>query len=630
MTLKTKTLVMFLVLMVLFAVAQALVHRFVILPGFLELETIQADKNVHRAEQIINRELFHLSALTHDWSAWDDTYDFMVTRSDTFAKVNLLPDDTFEMNHLHLMIFVDTEGRVIWSKMIDPETRVPRDWAGALGPEFLSSWTVFDQNGSDTPLDKLERTGMVQTPLGPLMTSIRPVLTSTNTGPPRGMLVMGRFLTPTEVLNMIRQTEVHFKIIGMDEAMAELQEPDGRLLIEGQTRMVVDRSDRRTLLAYRVFKDISGSPAFIIKTIMTRTILAKGLETLRFSMLSILAAGTLLILLSLVALHGAVLGPLATLARHVRAIEESGDLGHRMALDRADEIGSLARQFDAMLEKLADMRLELLDRSYHSGLASMTSDVLHQGRNILMPLSQSLDRIRGLCKALPADRISMAIGELEQGADDPERQAHLYRFLSLSAGELLATMASAEQLLDKASVQTHNMEYLFRDLEQYSRLGALASEVDPVALVRHALSHLTGSVKARCTFVMGPGLEVLGRFHGEQLVLTQVFASVLFHAATLADPEPGSPRTVTTDAWIDRESGTPMIRFVITAPGTVLDEDQRKMMFARDYHVSDRGSFCSNLHWCCNVVSAMNGTLGLTEGGRGIAFHLLLPGGGEA
>jgi HAMP domain-containing protein len=441
---------------------------------------------------------------------------------------------------------------------------------------------------------------------------------------------MGRFLTETAVLEMIRQTEVHFKLITLDAAAAELEETDARLLNEGRARTVVDRSDPKTLLAYRVLSDINARPAYIIKIIMTRTILIKGLETLRFSMLSILAAGALLILLSLAALHGAVLGPLATLARHVRSIGESGDLGHRMTLDRADEIGSLARQFDAMLEKLADMRVELLDRSYHSGLASMTSDVLHQGRNILMPLSQSLDRIKILCKSLPAERITLALGELEQSSDDPERRARLYRFLSLSAGELLSTMASAEQLLDKASVQTHNMEYLFRDLEQYSRVGALASEVEPIALVRHALSHLPESVKKSCGFVMTPGLEGLGRFHGEQLVLTQVFASVLFHAATLAEPEPGGSRTVTADAWIDRESGTPMIHFVITAPGTVLDEDQRKMMFARDYQVSDRGSFCSNLHWCCNVVSAMNGTLGLTEDSRGFAFHLLIPKGGEA
>ncbi|GAB6095813.1 hypothetical protein JCM14469_20660 [Desulfatiferula olefinivorans] len=621
---------MFLAIMVLFVAAQGLIHRLVILPGFLELEAIQTDKNVHRADQIIRRELFHLSSLTHDWAAWDDTYDFMETRSDTFARINLLPDDTFTVNHLQLLMLVDPRGGVVWSKLIDPDSRTPLDRVEVLGPEFPTSLGVFDPMDTGVPLDGLERTGVVRTPRGPLMVSIRPVLTSTNDGPSRGTLIMGRFLTPTEVLTMIRQTEVHFRVISLDEAMGELSPPDGRMLIEGRTRMAVDRSDRRVLQAYTVLPDINDRPAYVIKTIMTRTILREGLETLRFSMMSILAVGVLLILLSLAALHGSVLGPLATLARHVRAVEESGDLGHRMALDRTDEIGALARQFDAMLEKLADIRLELLERSYHSGLAGMTSDVLHQGRNILMPLSQSLDRIRTLCAALPGDRISQALSELEKGACDPARRADLHRFLCLSAGELPAFIAAAEQLLDKASAQNHSMERLFRDLEPYSRIGSPASEVEPAVLVRQALSHLPESLKKHWDVVMGPGLESLGRFHGEQLVLTQVFASVLSHAAALADAEPETGRTLTVDARIDRDSGPPMLRFVISAPGRAPDEDRRKKLFAREYHAGERGSFCSNLHWCCNVVAAMNGTLVLTGGGLGIAFHLLLPGGGEA
>lgn len=625
MSLKIKTLGMLLAVLLLFIAAQGLIHRFVILPGFLELEQTQTDKNIQRTIQAIDRELFHLSSLVHDWSAWDDTYDFITSRSEDFIRSNLHPDATFDVNHIQLMLICDQDGGAIWSKAVDPLTGGILPWTDVIAPTMLKPLAVFSAGSGGTALSDLEQTGLVHTALGPLMLSIRPVLTSDSLGPIRGALAMGRLLTPKDLQGIIKQTGVDFTLMHGETLSDEKNGAVFQSLIGKKDRVIVDRSDDQTLVAYTLLDDMMGHPVYVVKTTMFRTILKKGLETLHFSMLFIVAAGAVLILLSLVFLHLAVLGPLYALSRHVRVVEESGDLGSRLDLNRDDEIGDLARQFDAMMETLAQMRSELLDRSYFSGLASMTSDVLHQGRNIMMPMAQYLEGMLQLCRSLPRENVHKAITELEQGTTDPEREKNLNRFVSLSAGEMLRTLEKAEHLLAKASGQNKNMENLFQDLEKFSRSGTVASDVDPVMLVRHALLHLPDDVMQNCRIRTGPGLETLGRFQVEHLVLTQVFASILFHAASLVVKAPGD---ILIDARSERENDTDVIRFVISVNEPEPDAVQRTIIFSRDYRVDDRCPFCSNLHWCSNVISAMGGVIALTGSRHGAEFHLVLPFGG--
>jgi len=80
------------IIFVLFAslgVADFFVQRFVVYPSFLELEEHEAGQNLQRIFHAIDRENYHLERICRDWATWDDTYDFITTRSEIYKTSNL-------------------------------------------------------------------------------------------------------------------------------------------------------------------------------------------------------------------------------------------------------------------------------------------------------------------------------------------------------------------------------------------------------------------------------------------------------------------------------------------------------------------------------------------------------------
>jgi len=89
MSIRTKVFTIIFVLFASLGVADFFVQRFVIYPSFLELEHQEAGQNLQRIFHAIERETYHLESICRDWATWDDTYDFMTTRSETYKTSNL-------------------------------------------------------------------------------------------------------------------------------------------------------------------------------------------------------------------------------------------------------------------------------------------------------------------------------------------------------------------------------------------------------------------------------------------------------------------------------------------------------------------------------------------------------------
>ena len=89
MSLQIKVIGLVLTVFVAFGAFDYGVQRLFILPSFQTLEREEAQKNMDRALQAIERETNHLSATASDWAFWDDTYQFIMDRNDAFREANL-------------------------------------------------------------------------------------------------------------------------------------------------------------------------------------------------------------------------------------------------------------------------------------------------------------------------------------------------------------------------------------------------------------------------------------------------------------------------------------------------------------------------------------------------------------
>jgi len=95
-------------------------------------------------------------------------------------------------------------------------------------------------------------------------------------------------------------------------------------------------------------------------------------------------------------LAGRYARPIEKVARAAGRVAD-GDLSAELPVDRRDEIGALARSFNAMVDKLREERdlRERLRRAEHlAGIAQLSQSIAHEIRNPLNFISLSIDHLR--------------------------------------------------------------------------------------------------------------------------------------------------------------------------------------------------------------------------------------------
>lgn len=177
---------------------------------------------------------------------------------------------------------------------------------------------------------------------------------SANIGPMRGSLIMGKFLTSDFISRLSEQTRVGFAIgDDTDEARATLK--DAPFSLDGDLTYAIDYTDKDQLTILAAYPDISGKTAFVIKSTLARDIIRHGREAMRYTLLALAGIGMLLVGVILFLIQRTILHPVTNLTKHVLSISRTGNFSVRLSVKRQDEIGTLAREFDRMLEKIEDM-----------------------------------------------------------------------------------------------------------------------------------------------------------------------------------------------------------------------------------------------------------------------------------
>ena len=360
MTLKTKMIGIMTAALVLYGVADLYILRFAIYPKFADIERREALAGTTRTFRALEREIEHLDMLCHDWASWDDTYDFVQTRSPQYICANL-SKSAFADNQLHLVVIVNTRRETVWGQIFDhslaeriflkdfPRGRIP------AGHPILD----FDSGAAEDGTPSVS--GIVNTEYGPMMVASRPVLTSDNNGPVRGVMMVGRFLTEGFEQRLRQQTEVDFRfnnLMGDDPARDTAPLSDRYISTDAP---VVDDQHQDAIRVTARFAGLGQNPGILLKMQLPRRITAEGAAALRFTVFYFIAAGFILLLLVGWLTQRIILEPVDQITRHMIHVERTGDLSLRLGLDRKDEIGTLGVQYDAMLALLETKSRELSD-----------------------------------------------------------------------------------------------------------------------------------------------------------------------------------------------------------------------------------------------------------------------------
>jgi PAS domain S-box-containing protein len=358
MSLKLKVMLILLCVFGLYGVMNFWVQRYVIFPGFLSLERDEAIKNVKRIEEAFKNEIHRLDSICWDWSAWNDSYQFMESRSAEYIETNLIPG-TFTVNSINTIYYINTKEKIIWSKTYDPKynkiiqlTDFPKD-------TFPPNHPLISYLSTNIPVTKMGVAGIYMTQNGPMFISSRPITKSNDEGPPRGSLIFGRFLNDEFIKTLEDQTKINFQAFPVHAGSLPTPLKDIPNRITDESRYLVDSSANDSIYAYTTLPDIIGNAAILIKSQTPKKISEQGYVTVSYAMYLILAIGIGVLIVMSLLLHYSVLGPITDLKDNVMLIRKTGDISASLSSQRRDEIGILAIEFDRMLEQLRRFQTKL-------------------------------------------------------------------------------------------------------------------------------------------------------------------------------------------------------------------------------------------------------------------------------
>jgi diguanylate cyclase (GGDEF)-like protein/PAS domain S-box-containing protein len=347
MTLRSKTIILVAAALVSLIAAVYVSSRAVLLNSFARLEREATQRDVQRALNALDSELLQLDTTTDDWAAWDDTYEYMSTGDPQYVESNL-PDDTFVTLRLNALLLVDTSGQVVFGKAFDLQDEeqipLPTSLLGHLNTDGLLS--PAGESGSYAR-------GILQLPEGPMLVSSRPILTSTDEGPPRGWLIMARYLDAPEVERLGAITDSELTIQPFDD-------PDGSdnmeavrsTLLETPSSIVVQPVSGDVVAGYAELQDIYGVPALLLGVETHRDIYHRGQTAVTYLLTTVVLVGMAFGTLTCVMLDRQVLTRVIELGTGIARIRSHDDLSARLPVDGHDELSTLGIQINEMLDRI--------------------------------------------------------------------------------------------------------------------------------------------------------------------------------------------------------------------------------------------------------------------------------------
>ena len=167
-------------------VALGIIHgHLVFLNDYIDLETADIKANVIDIRNTLDLKLDDLYAITNDWSAWDDTYQFIEDKNDIYIESNLV-DGTFENLGLDLIVYFDNDGQIIYEKAYDLEEGQEIPVCTEIHDFFRNNPDLFSIGDDDRISGFTSYNGNL------LLLSLSPILTSSDEGPGKGYLLFAK------------------------------------------------------------------------------------------------------------------------------------------------------------------------------------------------------------------------------------------------------------------------------------------------------------------------------------------------------------------------------------------------------------------------------------------------------
>jgi two-component system, NtrC family, sensor kinase len=616
MRVRAKVTIVLALLFVALIAAQWGIEQRLMLPKFVELERASAHTDMQRVAFAVEREQQALGAQAADWGNWRELWRYMHDHNRAFAEASLT-DISFRTAKIDYMAVIASNGSFTWSNGLSEPTRASLAIHLNQNDKLEPAWALALAHGQ--PIS-----GLITTDAGILVASGAPILDGMGHGPARGMVIMGRLLNGPELLRLSTQAQVRLdmRLWGQNPTV------DAQLLVQhGRGNARLTETDATTRIE-QVFTNLSGQPLLTLGITVPRTITRHGVVAVRYSTLLLGFAAAVVLATLLVLLGRIVLSPLAHVTDHAQRIAAADDLSCRLAYARSDELGTLANAFDNMVERLAQTRRELVDRSFESGAAENASGVLHNLGNAMTPLAVNVAKLQQHLGAVSTVDLHAALDELQHGTPDAERRRDLQQFVQLSAAEMAHTLGRGTERLRDITEQAGVIQAVLAEQRQHPRNGPVLLPMTPAELLSRSLQQVASAHRERLDLEISPRLAALGTLSLPCTTLGMVLQNLIQNAAEAAACAGMARARLQIGADIIEANGQRTLRIDLADDAAGIAPEDLPKLFQKGYSTKSQATNSGlGLHWCANTLRALGGGISAhSEGlGQGTRFEILVP-----
>lgn len=372
MTLRNKTLAIIIATLLGLLLLLYVGYNTAVMQSFLQLEEHNTEGKAQQLLDFINNQAYSLNLQIKDWAHWDDTYAFAQTKTPGFIELNVTAS-TFDNLRLNLMVFIDTDGQVIYSQAYD-----------LSADEFIAPPANLQAFIDRSPLLRATPTvptsgvyGLLTIDNLPMIVATSPILNSEAAGPSQGTLLWAQYLTE-DVLQQLTgfiRAPLTVAVPGAPDLP-----PDMAAVLPGLSvtqPVAAQRLDDHTIGGYGLLANLYGQPGLLLRMTLPRDIYQHGLLTMSWFTASLVIVGVSFAAVFLILLERLVLSRLVHLSRAVEGISTSQDFSARLDDRGSDELSKLAHVINSSLVAAAESqtKLKTLNESLERRVAVRTAEL---------------------------------------------------------------------------------------------------------------------------------------------------------------------------------------------------------------------------------------------------------------
>lgn len=364
MSIRTRTIAAVALVVVLLGVVLNVVLAQGVLRILHRQEAAEVEASLSRGDRALKLQVDQLALTAKDWGSWTDTYRFIRTQSPAYAEANL-PANVLDDLDVDFMVYVDRDGNVVRDVVADDPQ------AGKRGtPRVDISKVVAPMTRAASRARGAAVSGVVSLPQGPALVAAHPILRSDGSGPSRGTFLLGALVgrERLQTVGAVVGHDVSLTGIGGDGSAGASR---ARSALAGGSDMAVAPIDSDTVAGYSVLDGVDGRPALMLSVEQPRTSFMLARQSGLYLLAAVVIGTIVLIITLIVIVDRAVLRRLERLSSDVRAVADTGDFGARIAIPGRDEVSSLGRDINGMLDALQRSEHELAFLAGHDGLTHL-------------------------------------------------------------------------------------------------------------------------------------------------------------------------------------------------------------------------------------------------------------------